>query len=204
MKIPSITLAALVLTVALTEAGSFGPGPWANGAYYPGQFDGVYSASAYGTNLGGVIGFALKGGKATTLTSGGSNSIAVDPNQNYFVIYCKGRSYAGETIGTVNNVKSSVSGGLYVGSSVPTSVTYYSTNSTYVTNTPTGPVYDTTVTVTTADVPNGAGGEFTAKLKADNAIITFSGEDTGTFSTTFNGAPISTNTFSLSGLKVAN
>jgi len=148
-----------------------------------------------------VIGFALKGGKATTLTSGGSNSIAVDPNQNYFVIYCKGRSYAGETIGTVNNVKSSVSGGLYVGSSDLTSVAYYSTNTTYNTN---GIVVNTDVTVTTVDVPNGAGGEFTAKLKADNAIITFSGEDTGTFSTTFNGAPISTNTFSLSGLKVAN
>lgn len=41
----SIPVAAILASSAL--AGNMGPGPWANGAYYPGQLDGRYSASVY-------------------------------------------------------------------------------------------------------------------------------------------------------------
>jgi hypothetical protein len=44
LALPSL-LTACLLQSAL--AGGFGPGPWANGAYYPGQLDGRYSANVY-------------------------------------------------------------------------------------------------------------------------------------------------------------
>lgn len=44
--VPSLCLAALLATSTKSPA-SAGPGPYANGAYYPGQLDGRYFASAY-------------------------------------------------------------------------------------------------------------------------------------------------------------
>ena len=183
MKIPSITLAALVLTVALTEAGSFGPGPWANGAYYPGQFDGVYSATAYGNNLGGVIGFALKGGAPTTISNDLTTIIdRVDPTANYYAIYVKGLAYVGTTIGNVNNVAKTVNAALVGG-------------------------IDTHNTGTWAADLNQSAGYFSADLKSDNAIVKFVGNNTGviTLQNPTGLSPLAngTNTFSLSGLKVS-
>jgi hypothetical protein len=48
-------LLPLLLTAAPTFAGNwFGSGPWASGAYYPGQLDGRYFANVY-NNLGGTF-----------------------------------------------------------------------------------------------------------------------------------------------------
>jgi hypothetical protein len=48
-------LLPLLLTATPTFAGNwFGSGPWANGAYYPGQLDGRYFANVY-NNLGGTF-----------------------------------------------------------------------------------------------------------------------------------------------------
>jgi hypothetical protein len=56
--LPSVCVAAL----AGNLFASAGPGPWAAGAYYPGQLDGKYQAAVYGNNITGVVGFALKDG----------------------------------------------------------------------------------------------------------------------------------------------
>lgn len=111
-------------------AGSFGPGPWASGAYYPGGTDGKYQATAYGNNITGVIGFALREGSpsvtsqstststltadvATTTISAATSAINVfDETQNYFVIFVEGRTYSGLAVGSVNPVGGTVSGAL--------------------------------------------------------------------------------------------
>ncbi|MBE2180405.1 MAG: hypothetical protein IAE97_08030 [Chthoniobacterales bacterium] len=95
MKKLSITLAALASTTLISLAGSIGPGPWANGAYYPDQFDGRYSANVYnntdnagwypkldhptnpepntvrepGHVVSGVLGFGLRNGTPTVGTN---------------------------------------------------------------------------------------------------------------------------------------
>lgn len=50
MKRPLITLTVLAFCVSTALSGT-GPGPWANGAYFPGQLDGRYSATVY-NNVG--------------------------------------------------------------------------------------------------------------------------------------------------------
>lgn len=48
-------IVALHFSGSIASAGNwFGPGPWANGAYYPGQLDGRYFANVY-NNLGGTF-----------------------------------------------------------------------------------------------------------------------------------------------------
>ncbi|MEI6537472.1 MAG: hypothetical protein WCN98_19165 [Verrucomicrobiaceae bacterium] len=49
LTLPSLLTACLLQSAV---AGGFGPGPWANGAYYPGQLDGRYSANVYNDNVG--------------------------------------------------------------------------------------------------------------------------------------------------------
>jgi len=49
LALPSLLIASLLQSAL---AGGFGPGPWANGAYYPGQLDGRYSANVYNDNTG--------------------------------------------------------------------------------------------------------------------------------------------------------
>jgi len=44
LALPSLLIASLLQSAL---AGGFGPGPWANGAYYNGQLDGSYSANVY-------------------------------------------------------------------------------------------------------------------------------------------------------------
>jgi hypothetical protein len=218
MKKIILPFAVLQLTASLLLAGNwFGAGPWANGAYYPGQYDGVYSATVFGgtpTVVSGVLGFGLRNGSPTTSTNstvstnGTQNTITVDPFQNYFVLFIGGRTFAGVTVASLNNNSDQVSGGLFNGvapSTLSTFVSETKIETTFNTNTPPGLATSNNITnFTTLSVENSCGGAFNATLTGKKAVITFSGNNTGTVSTSFNGVPVSTNTFSLNGLKVGN
>jgi hypothetical protein len=190
MKYVLPALAAFLLPLSPAFSGNwFGPGPWANGAYYPGQYDGVYTATMFGGDpsvISGVLGFGLLNGAPTTSTNstvstnGTQNTITVDPFQNYFVTFVDGRTYAGLSIATVNNQSDQVSGGLFNGVAAPT------------------------VTTTTTN-ENTCSGGFTASLTGKEAVITFSGNNTGILQTSTNGIPVTpSSTFSLNGMKVGN
>jgi hypothetical protein len=175
----SFLLISFVANSAL--AGSFfGPGPWANGAYYPGQLDGKYSATVFGNNTSGVLGFALQAGSPTVSTNSESNltnsivqnTITVDPFQNYWLVFFNGVTYAGATIGSINVDSKQVSGALFNGS---------------------GRVNATTVAF--------ASGGFTANLTSDKSPITFTGNNTGQLAVAGGGAGT---TFSLNGIKVSD
>lgn len=180
-----LIVAVFLAIAATTKAGSFGPGPWANGAYYPGQFDGVYSASMFGGSpsvVSGVLGFGLNNGSPSTSTNSSSSgttnttTITVDPFENYFVTFIDGRTYAGATIANVNNQTDQVTGGLFNG-----------------------------VAASTSGVENTASGGFVASLTGQKDVITFSGNNTGTIQTATNGVPVDPlYTFSLNGMKVGN
>jgi len=186
MKIYLPAIAAATLLASTSLAGNwFGSGPWANGAYYPGQFDGVYSASMFGGSpsvVSGVLGFGLRNGSPSTSTNSEvttnsvQNTITVDPFQNYFVAFIDGRTYAGLTIATINNQTDQVSGGLFNG-----------------------------VAQSTGTIANTASGGFNASLTGQKDVITFSGNNTGTIQTSTNGEPVDPlNTFSLNGMKVGD
>lgn len=190
MKALLRTLTVSAMSLASAMGGNwFGPGPWANGAYYPGQYDGVYTATMFDGSpsiISGVLGFGLNNGSPTTTTNstvstnGTQNTITVDPFQNYFVAFVDGRTYAGFTIATINNQTDQVSGGLFNGVAAPT------------------------VTGTTTS-QNTAGGGFTASLTGKKSVITFSGVNTGQLQVSTNGVPLLPySTFSLNGMKVGN
>lgn len=191
---------------ALLAGNWFGPGPFANGAYYPGQYDGVYSATMFGgapSVVSGVLGFGLRNGSPSTstnstlLTNGTQNTITVDPFQNYFVVFVDGIVYTGQTIGNLNNQQNSVSGGLFNGIAPSIFSVLVTTNNPGTTN--------QTVTITQLEQRRTAGGGFLATLTGKKAVITFSGNDTGNLETSLNGIPSGVpNTFSLNGMKVGN
>jgi len=201
MKTLLLALTAGTLFVSTSLAGNwFGSGPWANGAYYPGQYDGVYSAAIFGgapSVVSGVLGFGLRNGAPSTSTNSTStNSISVDPNQNYFVAFIDGVTYSGQTIGNVNNQDNSVSGGLFNGIAPSIFSVLVTTNN---------PGTNQTVTITQLEERRTAGGGFLASLTGKKATITFSGNNTGTIQPSINGIALGTpNTFSLNGMKVGN
>jgi hypothetical protein len=203
--LPLMLVPLLVTTPAL--AGNwFGPGPFANGAYYPGQYDGVYSATMFGGTpsvVSGVLGFGLRNGSPSTSTNstistnGTQNTITVDPFQNYFVVFVDGVVYRGQTIGNLDNQANQVSGGLFNGVAPSIFSTVFTTNNPGTTN--------QTVTITTLEARNTAGGSFLASLTGKKAVITFSGNNTGILQPSLNGVPIgAATTFSLNGMKVGN
>jgi hypothetical protein len=207
MKYVLPALAAFLLPLSPAFSGNwFGPGPWANGAYYPGQYDGVYSATMFNGNpsvISGVLGFGLQNGAPTTATNstvsdtGVQNSITVDPFQNYFVAFVNGRTYAGLTVANIDNQSDQVSGGLYNGEAAPTISVIATTNFPGTTN--------QTVTLTEVSSANTAGGGFVASLTGKKDVITFSGNNSGTLQESSNGSPVGTaSTFSLNGMKVGN
>ena len=175
-------IAVVVLAFAATsKAGSFGPGPWANGAYYPGQFDGKYSATVFGNNTSGVFGFALQAGSPTIITNTQSttttnisviqSTVIPDPWQNYFLIFFNGVTYYGTTFATINVDTKSVAGAMYDGRGVLSA-----TNFSY------------------------ASGGFTASLTSDKSPVTFTGNNPGQFQVV-GGAGTK---FSLNGIKVSD
>ena len=189
------SLFALSLAASSTLAGSFGPGPWANGAYYPGQLDGLYSAVATGQGanvVAGTIGFALNSGTSLVSTNSSSSSITVDPNRNYFVMWIDGRTYVGNTAASGSIANKTISGSLFRGVAPSTFFILLTTNNPGTTN--------QTVTTTQLVSSNSCGGAFTANLTSTKAVINFSGA--GVVSTTENGDPVTTNRFNLQGTRV--
>ncbi|MFZ4484765.1 MAG: hypothetical protein ACOYOL_12395 [Chthoniobacterales bacterium] len=118
--------------LAQSFAGSFGPGPWASGSYYPGGTDGKYQASVTGSNITGVIGFSIREGSpgtlstttqtaqnqqdsnaaASTIQAATTASTIFDSTQNYFVIFVEGRTYTGLAVASVNPLANTVVGSL--------------------------------------------------------------------------------------------
>lgn len=200
MKTILLPLLAITLTAQASLGGNWlGSGPWANGAYYPGQFDGVYSASMYGGSPGvvsGVLGFGLDNGSPSTNVILTNIVSSITSAENYFVVYVDGRSYVGSTVANINNNSSQVNGGLAAGSSAPSFFALVTTNNPGTSN--------QIVTVTTLTIENTCGGGFAATLTGNKSVISFEGVDTGILATSENGFPTATNTFSLDGLKVGN
>jgi hypothetical protein len=176
-----LIVAVFLAIAATTKAGSFGPGPWANGAYYPGQFDGVYSATVFGNNTSGVFGFALQAGSPTIITNSESttttnlsvvqSTVIPDPWQNYFLIFFNGVTYYGTTFATINVNSKTVAGAMYDGQGVISATNY-----------------------------SYASGGFTASLTSDKSPVTFSGNNTGQFQIVGGAGTL----FSLNGIKVSD
>jgi hypothetical protein len=209
MKKLLLHVIAICLSGNVLLAGNwFGPGPFANGAYYPGQYDGVYSASMFGGSpsvVSGVLGFGLRNGspstqnESTVSTNGTQNTISVDPFQNYFVVFVEGRTYAGLSIANVNNQSDQVSGGLYSGRAESTTII----KDIQSVDTNTGTIFVSGYETFTE--ANTCGGAFTANLTGKKEVITFSGNNTGTLEASVNGVPSGVAyTFSLNGMKVGN
>jgi hypothetical protein len=117
----------------------------------------------------------------------------------FFVVFIEGRTYAGLSIANVNNQSDQVSGGLYSGTAenslfvLPIESVNTNTGTTFVSG------YETFTRA------NTCGGAFTANLTGKKAVITFSGNNTGTLETSANGIPSGVAyTFSLNGMKVGN
>ena len=200
MKTILLPLLVIALTAQASLGGNWlGSGPWANGAYYPGQFDGVYSASMYGGSPGvvsGVLGFGLDNGSPSTNVISTNIISSIVSAENYFVVYVDGQSYVGSTVANINNNSSQISGGLAAGLAAPTFSVIATTNFPGTTN--------QTVTTTQLVEENTSGGGFSATLTGKKSVVSFQGINTGIISTSVNGIPRSTNTFSLDGLKVGN
>jgi hypothetical protein len=169
----------LLLFITSSFAGNFfGPGPLANGWYYPGQADGKYSSTVFGNNISGVLGFALRAGSPTVVTNSTintnnavQNTISVDPFQNYFLVFFNGVTYQGETLASINVESKQVSGAMFngVGRVTLTAISF-------------------------------ASGGFTANLTSDQSPITFSGNNTGQIAVSGGSA----SRFSLNGIKISD
>jgi hypothetical protein len=186
------------LLTALSSAPLFagaGTGPWALGAYYPGQLDGKYQASVSGNNITGVVGFAIINGglpfasrssaTAGADAGGGAADAAavsvntdlggVDETQNYFAIFVEGRTYTGRTVGMIDINRKKVTGTLI---GLQPSFAYrdlsFSQSAVVgievVTGTTTVPVLDNLPLLN-----RGLSGGFTANLKNTKNLMTFKG-----------------------------
>lgn len=174
----SLTLALFASLVASSLAGSFGPGPWSDGAYYPGALNGKYMGVVTGNNISGVLGFALSDGAPPFRESDQQSStdgvlvvnqqIGIDPVQNYFAIFVEGRTYTGVTIAGINGDSSTVAGALQgqnpiglpaagAGDSGATSITFTARDALSIVN-------------------RGLSGGFTAEIKKDKSVFTFKGD----------------------------
>lgn len=194
MKKALLPLLLLLTNAPTVQAGKFfGTGPWANGAYFPGNLDGKYQAAVFapdGTaNIAGVLGFAIKGGAATTVTN--TSSIAQNPIENFFTIFVSGRTYTGITSATINFDNNTVTGAL-IGTDPPANPNISLTNvsipiaqvevdtqisvgvATSTTNTNITTV-DATLWDISALINRGLSGGFRANINSKKAVFTFSG-----------------------------
>jgi hypothetical protein len=168
----------LSFTCSLLAGGSPG-GPWANGAYYSGFLNGKYMGVVTGNNIAGVLGFAIVDGappfrSIQQQSAGGGNiggvvvlnnqNIEVDNTQNYFAIFVEGRTYTGLTTAGVDISAKTVAGALQ--STTPAAGT--------------GEGGANSIRFDARDalsiVNRGLSGGFTAKIKCDKAVFTFSGD----------------------------
>lgn len=180
-----------------------GTGPWALGAYYPGQLDGKYQAAVSGNNITGVVGFAiingglpfsarstaLGGGTGTTAGGSGPDSgssgtstsvntdLAVDETQNYFAIFVEGRTYTGRTVGMIDINRKKVTGTL-IGLQPSFAYRELSISQSAVVGDPPEIVTATTTVPVLDNLPllnRGLSGGFTANLKNTKNLMTFKG-----------------------------
>ena len=201
------------LLTALSSAPLFagaGTGPWALGAYYPGQLDGKYQASVSGNNITGVVGFAIingglpfasranagggadaGGGAADAAVAVNDDLAGLDETQNYFAIFVEGRTYTGRTVGMIDINRKKVTGTLI---GLQPSYAYrdlsFSQSAVVgievVTGTTTVPVLDNLPLLN-----RGLSGGFTANLKNTKNLMTFKG--TGELATPAQTQTISAN-----------
>jgi hypothetical protein len=170
-----LTSAAMVCS---SLAGSFGPGPWADGAYYPGNLNGKYMGVVTGNNISGVLGFAIVDGappfRVAQEQSGSdtgvliNDTIELDVLQNYFAIFVEGRTYSGVTTAGIDISSKTVAGALQGRNPPGMPAT--------VTGAP-GPgdfAFDASDALSI--VNRGLSGGFTAKIKSDQAVFTFKGD----------------------------
>jgi len=94
---PCLALIVALSTPSMLAGGFGGPGPFRNQSPLPTGIDGVYQASARGTNLTGVIGFGIANGIQSSR-----------PNENTYTIFNNGLIIKGNT--TVNINGSDVTG----------------------------------------------------------------------------------------------
>lgn len=177
-KIIPLILAGQLLLAASATAGSFGPGPWSDGAYYPGGLNGKYMGVVTGNNISGVLGFALVDGappfrtQDQQTTSGGDFSpiaivneqISPDVLQNYFAIFVEGRTYTGVTVAGIDISTKTVAGALQ--GQNPVGLLPIGDNG--------GINFDATDASSIVD--RGLSGGFTAEIKDKKAVFTFRGD----------------------------
>lgn len=172
MKTTLVLLFSATL-IALSQAGSFGPGPWSDGTYYPGALNGKYMGVVTGNNISGVLGFAIADGappfrESDQQTAGDgvvavNQEIGIDPAQNYFAIFVEGRTYTGVTIAGINTQANTVAGALQGQNPIGVPAAGQ----------------DGVISFTARDalsvVNRGLSGGFTADINKDKAIFTFNG-----------------------------
>jgi hypothetical protein len=178
-----------------------GTGPWALGAYYPGQLDGKYQASVSGNNITGVVGFAIingglpfasrssaaggggGGAGGNVIVAGGDAGATavntdlggVDETQNYFAIFVEGRTYTGRTVGMIDINRKKVTGTL-----IGLQPSYAYRDLSFSQSAVVGiEVVTGTTTVPVLDnlplLNRGLSGGFTANLKNTKNLMTFKG-----------------------------
>lgn len=168
----------LSLTLAGTAlAGSLGPGPWADGAYYPGGLNGKYMGVVTGNNISGVLGFAIVDGappfrvSETQTDNAGvlstSTELSPDILQNYFAIFVEGRTYSGVTTAGIDLSTKTVAGALEGRNppGMPAAVD----------GAPGPGAFNFDASDALSIVNRGLSGGFTAKIKDDKATFTFKG-----------------------------
>jgi len=190
------------LLTALSSAPLFagaGTGPWALGAYYPGQLDGKYQASVSGNNITGVVGFAIingglpfasranagggadaGGGAADAAVAVNDDLAGVDETQNYFAIFVEGRTYTGRTVGMIDINRKKVTGTLIglqpsfsyteLNISQSTAIVNSAGDIEIITGETTVPILDNLSLIN-----RGLSGGFTANLKNTKNLMTFKG-----------------------------
>lgn len=149
MKKFLLALTAGTILASSSFAGNWGSGPWDNGAYYNGQFDGNYTASVYGSNVTGILGFGIMDGAPSTGSSTNSpafGTVNFDSSKNYYAIFVAGSTYTGTTLGNLNIDTKNVSGA-FMGNA-------FTTNSTL------------------------SGGGFSANLNSYKSVVSFDGDGT--------------------------
>jgi CBS domain-containing protein len=204
MKKLSSKLLLLLAAPSLALA-SGGPGPWADGAYYPGGLNGKYVGIVSGRNIAGVLGFAIVDGAPPFRALETQNAVAgdftsavavnqdfsVDFLQNYFAIFVEGRTYTGVTYAGIDIDSKTVSGALQ-GLNPPALINFtaqeqiqqpvVTRNVTVV-----GGVAITNVTTNLPPILNlavdalpiinrGLSGGFSAKIKSKKSVFTFKGD----------------------------
>lgn len=173
-----LSLLFSLLCTGSVLAGSFGPGPWSDGAYYPGGLDGKYMGVVTGNNISGVLGFAIVDGAppfrvsetqsddAGVLTT--SSDLSIDVLQNYFAIFVEGRTYSGVTTAGVDIATKTVAGALEGRNppGMPAAVD----------GAPGPGAFNFNASDALSIINRGLSGGFTAKVKDDKGTFTFKGE----------------------------